>query len=351
MIKFFRKIRQRLVTENKISKYLLYAIGEIVLVVIGILIALMLNTQKELNTNKTQIEGVLKTISKNLENDIIAINEVLEIIEMGDSLANRILEKKLTASDYQGPLYNNKVIEFTRGNIEVIQYETNAYNRLMESIEIIPEEYNPIIELLQDVYSLEMPISHGVEVEIKNYKIQIEDHLRKTFDWYSGTDSIHKQQELEYYLNDPMYFNNVLMLQRHINHLSVHMRSLKAAITIAYNKIHKELTPNAPFSEHMLVFEFDEYDELVEYFGKYKNEKMNPNIPDTITFESKDSLLNLLPLQVQLVKKEPDEFLFLADEDFQLNFIRNDDGSINSAKFTKRVNKDSVIVEVFNKIK
>jgi len=43
MIKFFRKIRQQLLTENKFSKYLLYAIGEIVLVVIGILIALQIN--------------------------------------------------------------------------------------------------------------------------------------------------------------------------------------------------------------------------------------------------------------------------------------------------------------------
>ena len=40
MIKFFRKIRQRLLTENKFSKYLIYAIGEIILVVIGILIGL-----------------------------------------------------------------------------------------------------------------------------------------------------------------------------------------------------------------------------------------------------------------------------------------------------------------------
>jgi hypothetical protein len=40
MLRFFRKFRQRLLTENKFSKYLLYAIGEIVLVVVGILIAL-----------------------------------------------------------------------------------------------------------------------------------------------------------------------------------------------------------------------------------------------------------------------------------------------------------------------
>ena len=53
MIKFFRKIRQRLLTENKFSKYLLYAIGEIILVVIGILIALQINNANEANNPRT----------------------------------------------------------------------------------------------------------------------------------------------------------------------------------------------------------------------------------------------------------------------------------------------------------
>jgi hypothetical protein len=52
MIKFFRKIRQNLLSEGQTGKYLKYAIGEIILVVIGILIALQLNdwndSQKQL---------------------------------------------------------------------------------------------------------------------------------------------------------------------------------------------------------------------------------------------------------------------------------------------------------------
>ena len=47
MIKFFRRIRQKLLSENKFSKYLFYAIGEIILVVIGILIALQINNWNE----------------------------------------------------------------------------------------------------------------------------------------------------------------------------------------------------------------------------------------------------------------------------------------------------------------
>ena len=47
MLKFFRRIRQKLIAENKVGKYLIYAIGEIVLVVIGILIALWINNWNE----------------------------------------------------------------------------------------------------------------------------------------------------------------------------------------------------------------------------------------------------------------------------------------------------------------
>ncbi len=47
MIKFFRKIRQKLLTENKFSKYLIYAFGEVVLVIIGIIIALQINNWNE----------------------------------------------------------------------------------------------------------------------------------------------------------------------------------------------------------------------------------------------------------------------------------------------------------------
>lgn len=47
MLTFFRRIRQSLLSENKFSKYLLYAIGEIILVVLGILIAIQINNWNE----------------------------------------------------------------------------------------------------------------------------------------------------------------------------------------------------------------------------------------------------------------------------------------------------------------
>ena len=69
MIKFFRRIRQRLVVENRFSKYLLYAIGEIILVVIGILIALQINNWNTQKLENEELQGYLNNIAKNIQSD------------------------------------------------------------------------------------------------------------------------------------------------------------------------------------------------------------------------------------------------------------------------------------------
>jgi len=70
MIKFFRKIRQRLLAENKFSKYLMYAFGEVILVVIGILIALQVNNQNEIRKLKVKELDLLQNFEKRLQTDL-----------------------------------------------------------------------------------------------------------------------------------------------------------------------------------------------------------------------------------------------------------------------------------------
>lgn len=70
MIKFFRKIRQRLLTENNLSKYLFYAIGEIVLVVIGILIALQINNANEAGKERAREISYLRNLKADLYKEV-----------------------------------------------------------------------------------------------------------------------------------------------------------------------------------------------------------------------------------------------------------------------------------------
>ena len=74
MIQFFRRIRQKLLTEGKLSKYLIYALGEIALVMIGILLALQVS-----NWNQNRIDNLAKDEAvKDLHQEFLAIKEDFE---------------------------------------------------------------------------------------------------------------------------------------------------------------------------------------------------------------------------------------------------------------------------------
>lgn len=96
MIKFFRKIRRKLLSENKFSKYLIYAIGEIILVVIGILIALQINNWNENRILLSKENHYLIEISTNLETDIARINDIFDLNQVKDSLLDVTISPLLT---------------------------------------------------------------------------------------------------------------------------------------------------------------------------------------------------------------------------------------------------------------
>ena len=77
MIKLFRNIRKNILEEGKTSRYLKYAIGEIILVVIGILIALNINNWNENQKSKKDERYVLNEILKNLDEDAVLVDEII----------------------------------------------------------------------------------------------------------------------------------------------------------------------------------------------------------------------------------------------------------------------------------
>lgn len=136
MIKFFRRIRQKLLTENRFSKYLLYAIGEIILVVIGILIALQINTWNEQQKDNIKEQEILKRLRKEFASNRSQLLEKIESRNDINKKCTRLLifftepEKAEldSISSYLGsiipttfdPIQNDLV---RSGNIEIIKSE------------------------------------------------------------------------------------------------------------------------------------------------------------------------------------------------------------------------------------
>ena len=91
MLTFFRRIRKGLLDGGRTSKYLLYAAGEIALVVIGILIALQVNNWNEWKKDRITENEVLVEVRKNLEMNIDRLEDVLNTIERHNRAGDIIL--------------------------------------------------------------------------------------------------------------------------------------------------------------------------------------------------------------------------------------------------------------------
>ncbi len=177
MIKFFRRIRQNLLKENKFSKYLLYAIGEIVLVVIGILIALQINNLNEESKINTSIAKHLIILKQNMLEDQIQLKELQQIM-MGNSHyadSSMLQIRTLIPVDNQIKKYLGKLI---------LEYQfrpnTNAIETITQSNEI-PSLDSELQTAILNYYAL---IERTKEREhISNTQIQskYENHINNYY--------------------------------------------------------------------------------------------------------------------------------------------------------------------------
>jgi hypothetical protein len=99
MIKFFRKIRYNLMEQNKTGKYLKYAIGEIILVVIGILIALQINNWNENRKQSKQAFEYLSEFKKDLESDTLQFNFMVKLLSRNLTSGVNLLKKTKSTSE------------------------------------------------------------------------------------------------------------------------------------------------------------------------------------------------------------------------------------------------------------
>ena len=178
MIKFFRKIRQKLLTENKFSKYLLYAIGEILLVVIGILIALSINNWNEKRKNNSLKESYIKNLIVDLDKDIENLEQLNNIN---------------TAAEKEG-FYLTEFLDNTLIEIDTLRLTNSIiFCAYIPNSSIISSTYNDIIN------SNNINLFNDIELKrlLDDYYIRNEwlelfnDRILKTA-WYDYRDEMSK---------------------------------------------------------------------------------------------------------------------------------------------------------------
>ncbi|SDQ73852.1 hypothetical protein SAMN05216294_2412 [Flagellimonas zhangzhouensis] len=180
MIKFFRKIRQRLLMENRFTKYLLYALGEIILVVIGILIALQINNANERSKSNEMVELYKKNIVAELQADLEEINRLDSIIKVRkksiqdyidyyeqDNLDIEVLNQKIDSAQLSLSDFNTKTYTvqdlFTTGNLKlfsptlknaILEYKNKQDQRIQTQLKINDFQITKFNELEKHIDAL-----------------------------------------------------------------------------------------------------------------------------------------------------------------------------------------------------
>jgi hypothetical protein len=187
MFHFFRQIRQGLLGVNKFSKYLLYAVGEILLVVIGILIALQMNEWKENKVKDQKGLELLTTLQSCMQRNLAEHQKDLAKVRMSyesslhvlDAIENKDLKEdslKLFSSKIN--LYSPFFPDYTgydalkQGGLERIVSEdlksniSDYYERYVSRLNFFqsPGQYNPS-DILQDyiIENFEVSISFDID--------------------------------------------------------------------------------------------------------------------------------------------------------------------------------------------
>jgi hypothetical protein len=116
MITFFRKIRQQLLSQNRVTRYIAYALGEIFLVTIGILIALQVNTWNENRKNQNKEAGILKDLHRefllNKESVRAAVEHHQTILEAINKILDEMGEPNPELSETQMDSLLNLTLDY-----------------------------------------------------------------------------------------------------------------------------------------------------------------------------------------------------------------------------------------------
>jgi len=240
MIKFFRKIRQNLLMENKTGKYFKYAIGEIVLVVIGILIALSINNWNEKRKDNIIEKQILDEMLISLKSD----NETFEMLE------NRLMEKdsaiqKILNLREQDELPFGKsfggLIGTARQTIR-FTYDKSPYENLV-ALGINKMSNKELVKAINKYYTQQLPRSiefiDGIEEEYLP-KIQKSEEkavergvLKKQFVKRDGDNkwSVMYQSNPNQLLNDKLFYQSMIDEFQYMSNSLGRLRNL-----IRYNK-------------------------------------------------------------------------------------------------------------------
>lgn len=247
MIKFFRRVRKKLIDEGNLKSYLLYAIGEILLVMLGILLALQVNTWNEnrkiRNTESEAIKNLINEFKRN-HKDLVRVYQAKKAAEQGLRKYLEILNNDTLSISYKANLDRPDIGGYTWNPTNPILNSLLSTGKLdnleNDSLKFILASWNDSVEDYleqQSIYN-QIDLPNLFEYEKKKIPLKIMHGsytIETTTEKYVTNRNIPKAREL--IVQELVYHNQ---LSGCINRLYIQVMSAQEIIKIS-NQIQKTL--------------------------------------------------------------------------------------------------------------
>jgi hypothetical protein len=225
--------------ENKTGKYFKYAIGEIVLVVIGILIALSINNWNEKRKLNDSIISIYSIVKSDLLSDIDLIDKVLVNTQFRDSIFKQVINRKITYDDY---LKCNQCMTILSGFAD-LKLKTRGLELLKQSSTVINSYQNNLSIDINEFYSFFLTeinaSTEEVTIDWKDNRL----YFKKNMTWFEDyTNREINEEFIKYALSSIDYRNRVISFNElyYVIYLS-HLRKYKEEAKKLINKLNSQI--------------------------------------------------------------------------------------------------------------
>ena len=224
--------------KNKTGKYFKYAIGEIVLVVIGILIALSINNWNELRKDREKEQLFLHKLSSNLNDDISSLKNIMHSDSLLVENLNKLTNEILTVNDPEELSFDNN----SRYKYYKFSANTSLYDNMISTGQIGLFRNDSIFDELTDYYKNATVMNGGIDASVKKYSGEIESFYLK-FDHWRNFDKLPKKTIADY-RNEPFVLNS-LYGKRNLITFQIHnynrlLTECKSLLKIVQSEIEKK---------------------------------------------------------------------------------------------------------------
>ena len=240
MIKFFRRIRYNLLEENKTGKYLKYAFGEIILVVVGILIALQINNWNEDRKNQDELYKIHNQIVFELDNDIEELTQNLEFYETLKPVFDKVISNSRTIDLLDDGL-SRLLARSTSTNLNKSGIQRLKAMSVKDSLSLRLIELYDLIETVTII-----PVENRISTEGQELAKIYRDNYGWYTEWISKriTKDNSSKELQDYFVNSQEYRHYVVsnyqkIYNNYVPALEIALVELKAIKSAIEHKINK----------------------------------------------------------------------------------------------------------------